>query len=145
MISTSARVISVTNGSAQIEPDQQSACNSCQSRSACGVSGLGKYFSANRKTIDVACDANVRAGDELQLSMSEGDLIRAGLLAYLLPVVLALTGSGIAALFGSGDAGAALGALMGFAAGLLILRLSNWVPRLVAMKKNDYLTEGETP
>lgn len=145
MISTSAKVISAADGSALVEPTMQSGCNSCQSRSACGVSGLGKYFSTNRKLIEVRCEGGVRAGDELQLHMSEGDLLKAGLLAYLLPVLLALTGSGIAASCSLGDGGEALGALAGFAAGFLLVRLSNWVPRLVARRNNELLTEGETP
>ncbi|MFZ3017453.1 MAG: SoxR reducing system RseC family protein, partial [Gallionella sp.] len=109
MISAPVRVVSADNGIAQVAPTEQSGCGGCQSRSSCGVSGLGKYFSGNRKTVEVQCDANVRAGDELQLHMSEGDLLKAGLLAYLLPTVLALVGAGIAAAFGLGDVGAVLG------------------------------------
>ena len=80
-----------------VQPATQSGCGGCSSRSVCGVSGLGKYFSGNRKAIQVQCDANVHAGDELQLSMSEGDMLKSGLLAYLLPSVLALVGASIGA------------------------------------------------
>jgi positive regulator of sigma E activity len=100
------------------------------------VSGLGKYFSNNRKAIAVRCDAGVHAGDELKLSMSEGDMLKAGLLAYLLPSVLALVGAGIAASIGLNDLGAVLGAGIGIAVGFLLGRLSGWVPRLVAQRKN---------
>ncbi len=71
MIETSARVVSADNGTVLVEASAQSGCGGCTSRSVCGVSGLGKYFSNNRKAIEVQCDANVRAGDELQLSMDE--------------------------------------------------------------------------
>jgi sigma-E factor negative regulatory protein RseC len=135
MISTTARVVTAENGTVMVEPTAQSGCGGCSSRSVCGVSGLGKYFSHNRKTIAVQCDANVRAGDELQLSMSEGDLLKAGLLAYLLPTVLALVGAGIAAAFGLGDIGAVLGAANGMAAGFLLGRWTGWVPRMTAQRK----------
>jgi sigma-E factor negative regulatory protein RseC len=135
MIATSARVIASENGFAQVEPSAESGCGGCKSRSSCGVSGLGKYFSTNRKAIEVQCDENVRAGDELQLSMSESDLLKAGLLAYLLPCVLALIGAGIAASLGLGDVGAVLGMVGGFASGFLLARLSGWTPRLVAQRK----------
>ena len=138
MIETSARVVSASNGSALVEPNTQSGCGGCQSRSSCGVSGLGKYFSHNRKTIAVQCDANVRAGDELHLSMSEGDLLKAGLLAYLLPTVLALAGAGTAAALGLGDVGAVLGAANGMAAGFLLGRWTGWAPRIVAEKKEGF-------
>ena len=138
MIETTARVVSTDNGTVLVEPSTQSGCGGCQSRSVCGVSGLGKYFSSNRKAIAVKCDASVRAGDELQLSMSEGDMLRAGLLAYLLPSVLALVGAGVAAGFGLGDAGAVLGAAAGIATGFLLGRLTGWVPHLVAQRKNEF-------
>lgn len=130
MIAAPVRVVSAADGTAQVVPTAQSGCGGCASRESCGVSGLGKYFSGNRKTIDVPCDANVRAGDELQLQMSEGDLLKAGLLAYLLPCVLALVGAGIASSFGLGDVGAVLGAASGMVAGFLLGRWSGWTPRM---------------
>ncbi len=144
MIETTARVVSTDNGTVLVEPSTQSGCGGCQSRRVCGVSGLGKYFSSNRKAVAVKCDASVRAGDELQLSMSEGDMLKAGLLAYLLPSVLALVGAGVATDFGLGDAGAVLGAGIGVAAGLLLGRLSGWVPHMVAQRKNGYSSKGDT-
>lgn len=135
MIETTARVVSSDNGTVMVQPSTQSGCGGCGSRSVCGVSGLGKYFSGNRKAIAVKCDANVHAGDELQLSMNEGDMIKAGLLAYLLPSVLALIGASVAAAYGWGDVGAVLGAAAGVAVGLLAGRLTGWVPRMQAQRK----------
>jgi positive regulator of sigma E activity len=132
MIETSARVVSSHNGTVLVEPTVQSGCGGCGSREVCGVSGLGKYFSGARKTIAVKCDASVRAGDELQLSMSEGDMLKAGMLAYLLPSVLALVGAGVASSWG--DVAAVVGAAAGIALGFLLGRLSGWVPQMVAKK-----------
>jgi len=134
MISAPVRVLSIADGKAQVAPTAESGCGGCASKSSCGVSGMGKYFSHNRKAIAVPCDANVQVGDELHLSMSEGDLLKAGLLAYLLPTVLALVGAGIAASFGLGDIGAVLGAANGMAAGFLLGRWSGWTPQIVAQK-----------
>jgi sigma-E factor negative regulatory protein RseC len=145
MIETSARVIFSNKGEALVEPMIESGCGSCRSKTSCGVSGLGKYFSNNRQAIAVKCDANVQAGDELQLIMSESDLLKAGLLAYLLPSVLALILAGVAASLGLGDVGAVIGAGAGFISGFVFVRLSGWVPKLEAQQKNIHLTEGETP
>lgn len=134
MIETTARVVSISNGTAQIDPTSTSGCGGCKSRNSCGVSGLGKYFSNTRKSIEMSCDENIRAGDELQLSMSEGDLLKAGLLVYLLPVVLSLTGAGVASSMGFGDVGAVLGMAFGFVAGLLLAKLTGWAPNVVAHK-----------
>jgi len=135
MIETTARVVSTDNGTRLVEPSNESGCGGCKSRSVCGVSGLGKYFSGNRKAIEVHCDSSVRTGDELQLSMSEGDMLKSGLLAYLLPSVLALAGAGAGASLGLGDIGAVLGAASGVAVGLLLGRLSGWVPHMYANLK----------
>jgi len=140
MISAPVRVITVQNRVAQVMPTEKSGCGGCASRESCGVSGLGKYFSSRSKTIGVACDAQVRAGDELQLSLSEGDLIKAGLLAYLLPCVTAVAGAAMAS--GYGDVGSAVGAAVGAASGFVLARVSNWAPRVVVQTSS---TKGETP
>lgn len=141
MIETTARVVSADNGTILVEPSNESGCGGCKSRSVCGVSGLGKYFSGNRKAIEVQCDAGVRVGDELQLSMSEGDMLKSGLLAYLLPSVLALIGAAVGATLGMGDAGAVLGAAVGIAVGLLLGRLSGWVPHMNVKSEKQFATE----
>lgn len=142
MISAPVRVVSSADGIAQVLPTEKSGCGGCASSSSCGVSGLGKYFAHGRKTIAVQCDANVRAGDELHLSMSEGDLLKAGLLAYLLPTVLALAGAGIAAAFGLGDIGAVLGAANGMALGFLLGRWTGWAPKMSTKSEKQFATEG---
>ncbi len=134
MISAPVRVVSSADGIAMVEPTEKSGCGGCASSSRCGVSGLGKYFSHNRKTIAVQCDANVRAGDELQLQLSEGDLLKAGMLAYVLPCVLALFAAAIAARWG--DAAAVLGAAAGLTAGFVLGRFTGWAPQVVAQRNN---------
>jgi len=137
MIATTARVISAGNGTVLVEPTVQSGCGGCKENSTCGVSGLAKYFSGNRQAIAVQCDADVRAGDELHLSMNEGDFLKAGMLVYLLPSLLTITGAGIAASLDFGDAGAVLGAGIGMAAGFMLAKLIAWVPQMsVESKKN---------
>ena len=142
MISAPVRVIATADGSVQVEPTAQSGCGGCASRSSCGVSGLGKYFSSHRKAITVQCDATVRVGDELHLNMREGDLLKAGMLAYLFPSVLALICAGFASMLGAGDVGAAIGAGCGFALGFILARESKWIPRLVVQTNSP---QGETP
>ncbi len=145
MIATSARVIAIANGMAQVEPTAQSGCGGCKTSSSCGVSGLGKYFSGNRKAISVACDASVIAGDELHMTMSEADFLKAGLLAYLLPSLFTIAGASVAATLAYGDVGAVVGAALGFASGLLLVRLINWVPRMMVRKVYGLFNEGDTP
>ncbi|WP_035382709.1 SoxR reducing system RseC family protein [Ferriphaselus sp. R-1] len=136
MIETSARVVSVESGVVRIEPTTQSGCGGCKSRSSCGVSGLAKYFSNSRQAIAIRCDVPVELGEELQLRMSEGDLFKAGLFAYLLPSVLALVGAGMVTSFGGGDAAAVVGAVAGFVLAFLLTRVTGWTPSLSAHKSH---------
>ncbi len=142
MIETTVRVVSAREGEALVESTQQSGCGGCGSRSVCGVSGLAKYFAAGRKAVAVPCAANVRPGDELRFAMSESDLLKAGLLAYLLPTVLALVGAGVAAASGLGNIGAVLGAAAGVALGLLLGRWSGWAPQMSVKRENQFATEN---
>jgi sigma-E factor negative regulatory protein RseC len=144
MIFAPVRVISIADGRAQVEPTAQSGCGGCASRSVCGVSGLAKYFAGGRKPVEVQCASSVRDGDELQLQMEEGDLLRAGILAYLLPSLFAIVGAAVATLGGYGDAASVLSAAFGIAAGLLLARLVRWSPR-IEVQMNHSFNEGDTP
>lgn len=130
LIETRARVVSVGNGQAWVEASSQQGCAACHAQSSCSVSGLGKYLGRNKPPVAVACDLAVQPGDHLVLSLAESDLLRAGLLAYLLPTVLAVLGAVAASLFGLGDAAAAAAMLAGFAAGLAIARVFTRTPRI---------------
>jgi sigma-E factor negative regulatory protein RseC len=130
MIETRARVVSISNGKAWVEASSQQGCAACQSQSSCGVSGLGKYFGRNKPPVAVACELAVQPGDSLVLSLAESDLLRAGILAYLLPTVLSVLGAITTSLFGLGDAAAVAAMLAGFAAGLAIARVFAHAPHI---------------
>jgi sigma-E factor negative regulatory protein RseC len=141
MITTTARVIETQDGIATVESSAKSSCGSCHSRGQCGIAGLGKYFSGSPRVISIRCESKVRAGDELQVSMSEADFLKAGLLAYLLPSLCTISGAGLADTLHYGDAGAVAGALSGLALGLLLVRLIRWAPIMTVHQFN----QGELP
>lgn len=141
MIQTSARVISISDGKAEVMPTAESGCGSCRSKSSCAVSGLGRYFSNSRQAITVRCETSVRPGDDLQMTMSESDFLKAGLLAYLLPSVFTIIGAGMAATYG--DVGAVAGAAAGFTGGMLLVRLINWAPHMSVARTK--FNQGDTP
>lgn len=145
MIETRVRIVSVAEGTAMVTPIEQSGCGACHARSACGIGGLGRYLQTGRRPIPVACNGSARAGDDLVVAVSEADLVKAGLLAYVLPVVLAVLGAGSATGLGHGDAGAALGMLSGCAVGLLYARFLGRASPLVARHPNDPKLQGDAP
>jgi sigma-E factor negative regulatory protein RseC len=145
MIETSTRVISIADGKVWVEASTEQGCAACHSQSSCGLSGLGKYFDRGRAPVSVSCDLALEPGDSLVMNLAESDLLRAGLLAYLLPTVLSVLGAIVATLYGFGDAAAAMAMLTGFAAGLAIARLSSRAPRfqLSRTAPSDPSIQGE--
>jgi sigma-E factor negative regulatory protein RseC len=121
----------------------QQGCAACQSQSSCGVSGLGKFLGRNKPPVAIACDLAVLPGDSLVLNIAESDLLRAGLLAYLLPALLSVAGAIVATLAGLGDAAAAGAMLAGFAAGLGIARVFARAPRFHISRPTDSPTPGD--
>jgi sigma-E factor negative regulatory protein RseC len=130
MIETRARVVSVDSGNAWVEASSQQGCAACHAHSSCSVSGLGKFFGRNKPPVALACDLSLEPGEELVLSMSESDLLRAGILAYLLPTVLSVLGAVATSLAGLGDGAAVAAMATGFAGGMLIARRFAHTPRL---------------
>jgi sigma-E factor negative regulatory protein RseC len=131
MIEARVRVVSQANGLTWVEPTEQSGCGGCQARSSCGVGGLSKVFRLSRAPIAVNC-GEARAGEELVLSLDEADLLKASLLAYLLPAVLAIVGAALLA--AQGDVAAVIAALAGALGGLLIARMLSRAPRISARR-----------
>lgn len=134
MIETRVRVLSSHGGVSFVEATEHNGCGACASQDSCGISGLGRFFSRKRRPVALACGA--RPGQEITVAVSETDLLKVGLWAYLLPVTLAVAGAAIPA--GRGDAASVLGAALGLAAGLLIARRFAGTPRIS-------ITSGEQP
>lgn len=135
MIETRVRVLSSSGGVSFVEATEQNGCGACASKTSCGISGLGRFFNRKRQPIALACGA-ARPGQEITVAVSETDLLKVGLWAYLLPVTLAVAGA--AALSSRGDAASVMAAGLGLAAGLLLARWFAGTPRIS-------ITSGEQP
>lgn len=142
MIETRVRIVATAAGKALVAPTEQSGCGACQASGSCGIGGISRLLKLGRRPVALACGGELRPGDEWLVAVSEAELVKAGLLAYILPVVLAVAGAGLATLKGHGDAGAALGMLCGAATGLLAARLLGRAPRL-RMRRPEQTTHSQ--
>lgn len=143
MIETKARIVRISDGTAWVAATEDSGCGGCGSRSSCAVSGLAKYFSHRQKLVPVPCDADAKPGEELTVAVSEGELLKAGLMAYLLPTVLGVAGAGYAAANGYGDAGSVAGMAAGVALGLFLSRLLSRKARLRVGRHPHSICQGD--
>lgn len=131
MIETRVRVITAQPGRAWVTAAEATGCGACHAQSACGVSGLGRYFSRRAPLLAIPRD-QARPGDELLLRIDETDLLRAGLFAYLLPTLLGVSAAAGTDAAGLGDVQAVLAAAGGVLLGLFISRWLAPPPRLLA-------------
>lgn len=123
MIEMRAIVIHVDGSNASVQPVGTGGCGHCDSEGGCGSSTLTKVFCGNKpRQFKVRNEVNARIGDEIQVSIPDGVLLRGAIKMYVLPLILLLAG-GIAGVGMAGDgagrdayavAGAVIGLLLGF-------------------------------
>jgi len=132
--STSLRIAtgwveSVDKDRAYVVTQRSNGCQSCDSQKSCGTSVLAQLFSpANGSKIDVENTLDVKAGDEVELSMDESRLIHHSLMAYGLPLLGLFVGALSFQWLGNGEGDAAadgyalIGSLLGLLSGWWMTR-----------------------
>ena len=124
MQSQQGTVVSLETGAdgqrAIVEVDMAQACPRCASGKGCGA-GLG-LTQSRRVEAHVPAGADLDTGDTVSLSLAPNNVLRAAALVYGLPLASAAAGAGFAYVIGLGDAGAALAALSGLFAGLVVAK-----------------------
>jgi sigma-E factor negative regulatory protein RseC len=125
MLETRAIVIRLEGAEAIVEARQGGSCGQCSQEKTCGKAA--QLFSSAPRSFRVRNDMNARVGEEVQISMADGVLLRSAVVMYLLPLALLLAGGMLgshwAGAAGHDDAYAATGALLGLAAGFALARL----------------------
>jgi sigma-E factor negative regulatory protein RseC len=129
MLESRAIVIQVQGEEALVQPLSTGGCGHCDSEGGCGSGTLSKMFCSNNpRHFKVRNDVRAKVGDEVQVSLPDGALLRGAMKMYMLPLLLLLIG-GIAggSLTDSAalrDAYAVAGALAGMLLGFILARLS---------------------
>lgn len=98
-----------------------SGCGRCHEAGGCG-SGLLNKSLRPRCNYRLPNLISAAVGDRVILSVPEGAVLRAALLAYLLPILLLIAGAAVGTVFSADDLVALIGAGSGLALGLLALR-----------------------
>jgi len=102
-------VETIADGRMQVAVDL-GGCASCGHGSQCGMAALARR--KQRTLIDLAAAPGIRVGQTVLLGLPEQGGRAAALLGYLLPALALVIGAALGQ--GGGDAGTALGALIGF-------------------------------
>ena len=120
------RVIAVNDTAASphalVEVSAVVECARCAEGKGCGAGLLGSSAGSRRVDALITADLKVSAGDEVSLELAPKNLLRASLIVYGGPLSGAIVAALIAYAAGLSDSYAALAAIAGLTAGLLLAR-----------------------
>jgi len=138
MIEMRAIVIQLQGEEASVKPIGTGGCGHCDSEGGCGSGTLTKLFcSNNARNFSVRNEARASVGDEVQISIPDGVLLRGAIKMYVLPLILLLAGGIVGVSLAGGavaarDAYAVAGAIAGLLLGFAFARFSPRAGRAVA-------------
>ncbi len=126
MLEMRARVIKVTGNYADISP-LNVGCGQCNSANGCGSGKLTKVFCSNElRTFLVLNEAGAQVGDEVNVALPDGMLLRSSWRIYILPLLLmfalGVLGSSLATDTPSRDGYAVVGSMLGLLIGFLFAK-----------------------
>jgi len=119
MLETRAIVIQLEGAEAIVEAVQSGGCGLCVSGKGCGSGKLSQMLCVRPRQFRVHNGINARIGEEVQVAVADGILLRSALTLYGLPLLLLFSGALLGAHWIDGTSGRDAGAAMGAAAGLL--------------------------
>ncbi|MBI1174776.1 MAG: Fis family transcriptional regulator [Sideroxydans sp.] len=127
MLETRAIVVQLEGTEAIVESRQGGGCGHCDSEKGCGSGKLAQLFCTQPRRFRVRNGINARIGEEVQVAIADGVLLRGALTMYFLPLLLALGGGMVGTSWAhsaaSSDAYAAGGVVLGLVTGFLLVRL----------------------
>lgn len=130
MLETRAIIIHVQGHQALVEAKGGTGCGNCDSEKGCSGGKLSQLFCSKPRQFTVLNEADARVGDEVQITLPDGVLLRSSILMYIVPLSLLLSGGMLGAHWASDTASrdgyAALGSLFGLAGGFV---LAKWISK----------------
>lgn len=131
------RVISVQGELAEVEGQLHSSCGGCAVKGTCGTSLLTRYFGPKRLLLQAHNPIGARPGEHVIIGLSEGSLLEASVLAYLIPL-LAMVGGAVAGVFVAENLAPAYVQIMSAVTGLGGLAAAlTWLVRFIRAKSLD--------
>jgi sigma-E factor negative regulatory protein RseC len=120
MLETRAIVIKVEGREALVEAVHGGGCGACGGGKGCGSGKLAEAFCVRPRQFRARNDVQARVGEEVEITVTDGALLRSALTLYGLPLMSLFAGALLGARWQGGDGGAAFGALAGLVAGFAL-------------------------
>lgn len=124
MIEQRATVLAVADGAALVEVPRQSGCSACTREQGCDSATLAKLFGNGAPTrVRVRDHLGLTPGEQVLIGVRNRTLVRASMVAYLLPLLTLIGSASAAEAAAFGDLGSALVGAIGLVIGLLLTAL----------------------
>jgi sigma-E factor negative regulatory protein RseC len=133
MITEAGRVVAVEPDCLWVETMRQSTCNSCSAQKGCGHGLMNKLGSGRahhvRAILKPDSSQSFQLNDQVEIAVPEKVLVSGALLVYLLPLLMLMAGALLSSHWNMAEPMVVLGAAVGFALGLLVVRFHAWKTR----------------
>ncbi len=130
MITETGRVVAIEPDALWVETIRRSTCNACSAQKGCGTGLLNRIGDGRRNQLRALLrgkdPGQFHIDDNVEISVPEHVLLIGSAMVYLLPLVAMLVGMGLAQHFLASQGWAAVGALLGFVAGMGLVRVHAW-------------------
>jgi sigma-E factor negative regulatory protein RseC len=120
MLEETAHVVEVHDGLLIAETESRSGCSHCSTES-CTTSVVAKLFGVRRNRLVMENRLGARPGDLVRIGIPDRSLVRASLMAYLLPLLFMLGVTALGNLAGVSEFFLSLLALVGLAMGFFVV------------------------
>lgn len=121
-LTESGRVIRQRGDQLWVQTLRQSACDQCRARATCGQPLLARLGAATGELLLTGVQDQLQPGETVVIRLQADTLVRASLLAYLTPLVTLLLAMLLADWLWADEIMAAVAALAGLLAGVLLVR-----------------------
>ena len=132
MLTEAGKVVAVEPGWLWVETIRRSTCGSCAAAKGCGHGIMNRMTEGSRSYLKLSTAAFpedcFKVDDQVAIAIPERLLLDSALIVYGVPLAATLGCAALAAalLPDASDADTALGAALGFLAGLSLIRLHSW-------------------
>lgn len=135
MLTENGRVVAVEPGCLWVETIRQSTCGTCSASKGCGHGIMNQIGDGSSSYLRVSSEAfpegRFKVDDEVCIAIPEHVVLSGSFIVYIVPLLCTLTVAGIFAglVPAASDVDTVVGALVGFSAGVGLVKLHAWSRR----------------
>lgn len=122
MIEETGYVVAIDGEHVWLQTNPRSACSHCSVGSDCGTSVLAQWFGKRNRRIRVPNELGLVVGQQAIIGISDNVLMKASLIAYLMPLLSMIGIALLAASYDLDDGAVAVSSIVGLAIGILLMR-----------------------